>query len=115
MKQIENIYENKKEKPIVKPAIIADIHEKNSLVISELVELGIEIDFRKLQIADFIIGKTAIERKTVSDFLNSMVNKRLILQLRNLKKYQKNLIDHQNHLLFLLSFSPKDFAKLRYY
>jgi len=72
--------------------IIADIHEKNSLVISELVELNIEVDFQHLKVADYIVGDTAVERKTCSDFLSSMLNKRLLRQIQEIKQYEKRLL-----------------------
>ena len=52
------------------PTIIADIHEKNSLVISELKSSKqINLDIKHLKIGDYLIGKTIIERKTTSDFI----------------------------------------------
>jgi len=78
------------EKP--KLRIIADNHEKNSLVISELVSQNIHVDFRNLPIADFLIRDIAIERKTVSDFISSMINKRMSRQLEEMKQYPKQLL-----------------------
>ncbi len=78
------------EKPKLK--ILADIHEKNSLVASELVELGVNVEFQHLKVADYLIGNTAIERKTVSDFISSMLNKRLLWQLEELKQYEKRIL-----------------------
>ncbi len=72
--------------------ILTDLHEKNSLVTSELVSLGINVEFKHLKVADYLIGETAIERKTCSDFLNSMINKRLLRQLEELKQYSKKLL-----------------------
>jgi len=72
--------------------IIADYHEKNSLVISELISLGINVEIKHLPVADFLINNTAIERKTVSDFLTSMLNKRLSRQLEELQQYPKKLL-----------------------
>ncbi len=72
--------------------ILIDNHEKNSLVASELVSLGVEIEFQDLKVADYIIGETAIERKTVSDFISSMINKRLMRQLEEIKQYPKQLL-----------------------
>jgi Fanconi anemia group M protein len=71
---------------------IADLHEKNSLVAAELVSLGVDVDFKHLKVADYLIGEVAIERKTVSDFINSMINKRLLRQLEELKQYDKRLL-----------------------
>jgi len=73
-------------------AIIADNHEKNSLVISELSELGIDVEMQHLPVADFLVNGVAIERKTVSDFLSSMINKRLSRQLEEIKQYPKSLL-----------------------
>lgn len=81
-----------KEEPEEKIKIIADYREKNSLVISELVEKNIEVEFQNLPVADYIIKETAVERKTVSDFLGSMISKRLSNQLEELKQYPKNLL-----------------------
>ena len=72
--------------------IIADLHEKNSLVPAELINLNVEVEFKHLKVADFVIGNVAIERKTISDFINSMINKRLIRQLEELKQYEKKLL-----------------------
>lgn len=89
---LENIFSKKKIEIIDKPRIIADYREKNSLVIAELTSLGAEIEFKNLEVADFIAKNTAIERKTISDFFNSMINKRLIRQLENLQQYEKKLL-----------------------
>ena len=80
-----------KEKIIEKPKIIVDIREKNSLVASELVSLGCEIEFRHLEVGDYISGNTIIERKTYSDFIGSMINKRLLRQLENLQILENKL------------------------
>ncbi|MBM3234269.1 hypothetical protein FJZ19_04220 [Candidatus Pacearchaeota archaeon] len=91
----------KEEKSEEKPIVVADIHEKNSLVISELFSLGIQVKFEKLDVADFLINSVAVERKTISDFLSSMISKRLSQQLENLGQYEKRFliiegIDEQN-------------------
>ncbi len=72
--------------------LIADLHEKNSLVASELVSLGVNVEFKHLKVADYLIGEVAVERKTISDFINSMINKRLLRQLEELKQYAKRLL-----------------------
>jgi len=72
--------------------IIIDYREKNSLVASTLVELGFEIEFRELKVADYLVNNVAIERKTVSDFVNSIINKRIIRQLQELQQYDNKLL-----------------------
>ncbi len=88
MKQIENIFSTKT-KPHHKLQIIVDIREKNSLVPSILSKLKANYKFEHLEIADYLIGDIAIERKAFSDFLSSMLNKRLIKQLTEIKKYPR--------------------------
>ena len=66
--------------------IIIDYREKNSLVASHLVKLGFEIEFRELKVGDYVIKDVVIERKTVSDFVSSMINQRLLKQIEELKQ-----------------------------
>ncbi|MBI5148646.1 hypothetical protein HZA33_03120 [Candidatus Pacearchaeota archaeon] len=72
--------------------VIADTREKNSLVAAELVSKKIEVDFQHLAVADYLIGEIAIERKTASDFISSIINKRLMRQLEEIKQYPKQLL-----------------------
>jgi len=72
--------------------IIADRHEKNSLVIAELISQGIEVELRSLEVADYLVGDVAIERKTVRDFASSIINKRLVRQLHELQQYSSRLL-----------------------
>jgi len=80
----------KKEEEKIK--IIADYREKNSLVPSELSKLNIEVEFKELKIGDFVVGELVIERKTVSDFISSMLNRRLLTQLEEINQYEKKLL-----------------------
>ena len=69
-----------------------DYREKNSLVASELVNLGIKIECLELKVGDYIVNNVAIERKTISDFISSMINKRLVRQLEELQQYENKLL-----------------------
>jgi Fanconi anemia group M protein len=88
-----NIFSKKKkfDKIATKPKIIADIHEKNSLVISNLAS-KCELEIKSLEVGDYIIGNFAIERKTSSDFISSMLSKRLQEQLKNLEQVKNKMI-----------------------
>jgi len=87
------IFSRKKIKSKLKPKIIADTHEKNSLIISELhSNKDVELEIKSLKIGDYLIGDIIIERKTINDFISSMINKRLIQQLKQLQKYKQNLL-----------------------
>ncbi|MEM2089522.1 MAG: ERCC4 domain-containing protein [Candidatus Pacearchaeota archaeon] len=72
--------------------IIADKREKNSLVIAELLENKAQVEIKHLKVADYVLGDIAIERKTVNDFISSMLSKRLLRQLQELKQYPKQLL-----------------------
>jgi len=74
--------------------IIVDRHEKDSLIIAELVSRNIAVQIESLKVGDYIISnELAIERKTVNDFISSMLSKRLIKQLLELKaNYTKPLL-----------------------
>ena len=74
------------------PKIIIDYREKNSLVISYLEKLGFETIIQELKIGDYIVNDVFIERKTVQDFLNSMINNHLLNQIEELKQFENKLI-----------------------
>ena len=77
---------------IKKPKIIVDTREKQSLVASELVHNGCEIKFKQLKVGDYIVKNILIERKTVSDFIGSMVSGRLRTQLKNMQKVKNKIL-----------------------
>ncbi len=92
-KELDIFSKNKsKRKSKKKISIIADHREKNSLVISELESLDINVKLKHLKVADFIVKNVAIERKTINDFISSMINKRLIRQLNEIKQYPNYLL-----------------------
>ena len=72
--------------------ILVDVREKNSLVVASLIEKGFEVELKTLKVADYILQDIAIERKTVSDFISSMIDKRLSRQLQEIKQYEKRLL-----------------------
>ena len=94
-KQIFNIFSKKTlkiKKETLKEKIIVDYREKNCLVASELKHLGLEVEFKELKVADYLVKNIAIERKTISDFISSMINQHLINQLEELQQYQNKLL-----------------------
>jgi ERCC4-type nuclease len=93
-KEIFNIFSKKRieKSPKEKKKIIADYREKNCLIPYELMNFGINVEFRELKVGDYIAGDVVIERKTISDFISSMINKRLLSQLEDLKQYQNRLL-----------------------
>lgn len=117
-----NIFSSRKESSTPKAqAIIIDIHEKNSLVPSELSKLKIPFQFESLKVGDYLINNTLIERKTLSDLQSSIISKRIFDQIKQLQQvpspliiiespHEKNLFLHENALRgFLLSLAKEKF------
>jgi len=96
-----SIKNNQHKTKLPEEKIIIDYREKNSLVNIQLQKIGFEIEFRELKVGDYIVKDVVIERKTISDFINSMINKRLLKQLEELQQYK-------NKLLIIEGISEKD-------
>jgi ERCC4-type nuclease len=95
IKKIQDIFSTPKsriKKEIPKIKIEVDYREKQSMVPAHLTKLGIELDFKELKVADFLVNGVAIERKTISDFISSMLNRRLLKQLEELQQYESKLL-----------------------
>ena len=92
-KMFHNIFSKK---PLInsssKIKITIDNREKNSLVPSELSALNIKIDFQQLEVGDYIVNNTIIERKTISDLKSSIINKRIFSQMISLKQYPYKIL-----------------------
>lgn len=64
--------------------LVVDSNEPEDIP-ERLRELGVEIEVRKIAPGDYVLGPVGIERKTLYDFFNSMVRKRLFEQVRRLR------------------------------
>ncbi|MBI2583260.1 MAG: hypothetical protein HYW25_01210 [Candidatus Aenigmarchaeota archaeon] len=70
------------------PSVVihADVHEKDTIV-SKILQKRCDVRFHKLISGDYCLSKRlGVERKTVPDFLQSIIDKRLFSQLRELKR-----------------------------
>jgi ERCC4-type nuclease len=72
-----DIFSHGKEKEDIKIKIRIDNREKNSLVPSELIKIGFQVEWKQLEVGDYIIYDTIIERKTISDFKASIPSRRI--------------------------------------
>jgi Fanconi anemia group M protein len=80
----------KQEKNIV---VKVDYREKGSLVLKELLLLNVDIDLATLSIGDFHISEhIVIEYKNVKDFVDSILDGRLLSQAKELKQYYQPVI-----------------------
>ena len=76
-----------------KLSVIVDYREKASPTVKELIQLGLNVDLKQLEVGDFLLSKdVVVELKKVSDFVNSIVDKRLLNQLKSLTSYQKPVL-----------------------
>lgn len=73
--------------------IIVDSREMRSEVVKLLRELGANIEVKNLEIADYVLSdRVAVERKTVDDFVDSLISDRLFTQLIKLMNYSRPII-----------------------
>lgn len=80
----------------LKMKVIIDNRERTLGIKKELIKHGLDVEMRQLVSADFILKtkdvsgrilNVGVERKSQSDFLSSIVDKRLIRQLIDLKEH----------------------------
>jgi len=60
--------------------IIADERERRSGVPEELRSIGASVEYKVLDVADYLVGEFAVERKSVRDFNSSLFSGRLFDQ-----------------------------------
>ena len=95
MVELHNIFQSRKnliKKEIEKQKIIVDYRERNSMIAAKLIKHDLDLEFKQLPIGDYIIKDVVIERKTVQDFLSSMLSQRLRKQLLELGQFPKRLL-----------------------
>lgn len=97
-KPILNIFSNKNIEPEEKPRIIMDYREKNSLIYAELLKLNLDVEIKELKVGDYLVNGVIIERKTIGDFISSMLSKRLSHQIEDLKQTENKLIIIEGYL-----------------
>ena len=66
--------------------IFADYREKGSGVIKEIADMEIDLKLESLSNADYLLSsRVGVEFKTVQDFVDSLIDGRLLEQIKNLK------------------------------
>ncbi len=87
--------------------IYADTREQQSKVIKLLKEKNAEIHVKQMEVGDFVLtDQIVIERKTVEDFLTSMLDGRLFNQL-------VNMATNYEQPLMILEGNPRELFSLR--
>ena len=76
------------------PVVYVDSREGNSKVIRHLTEMEMDVKIHSMAVGDYQVSdEVAIERKTASDFVSSLIDKRLFKQARELsEEFKKPLM-----------------------
>ncbi len=73
--------------------IVADERERSSGVPAFLEDLGAEVEYKMLEVADYLVNGLAVERKTMRDFVSSLFDGRLFDQAyRSNASYDNSLL-----------------------
>ncbi|MEM0029725.1 MAG: ERCC4 domain-containing protein [Candidatus Nitrosocaldus sp.] len=68
--------------------IVVDERERRSRVPGALKELGMDVEYATLDVGDYIVyGDCCVERKSVGDFINSIYDARLFIQVDEMLKH----------------------------
>jgi len=82
-----------KEVEVSKILIKVDYREKGSPVLKELLAENIDLDLVTLNVGDYLLSDyVVVEFKTVKDFVDSIIDGRLLGQAKELKQYRSPLI-----------------------
>lgn len=78
----------------VETKIFADYREKKTGTVKELIELGVNLKLEMLSVADYVLSpRVGVELKTKEDFVNSIVDGRLLEQIKQIKQqYERPLL-----------------------
>lgn len=89
---MEDIFLFKKMPVDKKRTIIVDTREKNSMVPSYLFKIGVNVIFEKLDVGDYLVGNTVIERKSAADFFSSVYSGHLREQMSDIKECNNKIL-----------------------
>src|SRR5437660_10937280 len=79
-----NVYVGPANRSTVRAPLIVDANEPGDIP-DRLRGLGVDVEIQKIAPGDYVLGPVGIERKTLTDFFNSLVRKRLFEQVQRLK------------------------------
>ena len=74
--------------------ILADHREKDNKIVKELIDLGVSVKTAQLESADYIVsGKVGVELKKIPDFVASIIDGRLLDQVKDLQRnFEKSVL-----------------------
>ncbi|MFW5852517.1 MAG: DEAD/DEAH box helicase [Nanoarchaeota archaeon] len=69
-------------------SVVVDYREKNSLIVKYLINQNFKINLAKLEVGDYLLSsRVVLEYKQVPDFVDSIIDGRLLGQLKSLKEH----------------------------
>lgn len=73
--------------------LLADHREKGNRIVKELLSMGVSVQTAQLSVGDYVFGNVGVELKKVHDFVQSIIDGRLLEQVRMLKQeYAKSVL-----------------------
>jgi ERCC4-related helicase len=73
--------------------IIADYREKASSIVKDMADRGIKVELVNMEVGDYLLSeRVCVEYKTPKDFVDSILDGRLLSQLASLKKYERPIL-----------------------
>lgn len=86
------IYQKSQKIDEEKIKIICDARENGSLI-KELVNLNVDCEVKNIECDFYLSSRCGVERKKIKDFVDSIIDGRLLLQIKNIvENFQKPLI-----------------------
>ncbi len=68
--------------------VFVDHREKGSYTVKELINLNVSVNLQQLEVGDYILSsRCAVEFKNIPDFVDSIIDGRLLEQAKQLKKH----------------------------
>ncbi|MFH1915874.1 MAG: DEAD/DEAH box helicase [Nanoarchaeota archaeon] len=97
--------------------IYTDYREKGSGLLKELLSRGADISLKRLEVGDYLLSeRVCVEIKKVPDFVDSILDGRLLSQMKDIRQYERPLVIiegeedlfsqrniHQNAILGMIS------------
>ena len=84
-KEMKSLTEFIEKKGNLSGKVIVDYREKSGDIANILKKRGVTIELKELPVGDYVVGKYVIERKTMEDFAQSIIDGRIFSQLRELR------------------------------
>src|SRR3990167_7160517 len=62
------------------------IDDREHELITEFIRQGLPFEVKRLEVGDVVLGRAVVERKEAQDFISSIVDGRLVNQIKNMQE-----------------------------